>query len=80
MRLIDADRAVKDFRRKLEEKVSELDKLKSMKAVTREDRASKSAKINDLEVRIATGAEFIAFLVYDCPEVKIDTKEKEQTQ
>lgn len=77
MRLIDADEAVKKVRAKADALIRDIKTLEA-KQCKNEDEEQRKQKVIERKQKEATDmVEFIAFLVYECKEVKVNTKEKE---
>lgn len=77
MRLIDADKAVKDIQEQAKKLQNQLHKVKAQKPKNKDEETIKEKKIQIIETEIAARVDFLSFLINDCKEIKISTKEKE---
>lgn len=80
MRLIDLDKAIKTAQEQAKEIEEKKKKLLECKAQNKQEEEHKKREIEHLDQNMVTKVEILKFLVFDCEEVKIETKEKEQTQ
>lgn len=79
MRLIDLDKAIKTAQKQAKEIEDKKKKMLEYKPKDKWDKEIHNRKIEILNKELCEKAEILKFLVFDCEEVKINTKEKEQT-
>lgn len=77
MRLIDADEAVTKVRGKAEALIRDIKMLEAKKCKNKDEEQRKQKVIETKKKEVTDMTEFIAFLVYECEEIKVNTKEKE---
>lgn len=77
MRLIDADVAVKKVQEQIEEIQKKKRKVEEVPTKTKYERERKKCALDAMNVELAAKCDTLVFLVYDCEEIKIATKEKE---
>lgn len=80
MKLIDADEAVRKIQKEIKKLQNDLKIADAKKCKSNEEEKRKHEYKERINSELVKKAEFLAFLKYDCEEVKINTKGKEQTQ
>lgn len=77
MKLIDADEAVRKAQAQIEQLQKEEKKLMAIKTKNKEEEKRKQNELEYLKHKLVGKVELLSFLIYDCEEAVINTKEKE---
>lgn len=77
MRLIDADEAVQKVQKQIAELKKELRRIEEIPAKNKYDLEVKRERLINAKAELASRADLLSILAFECKEIKVNTKEKE---